>query len=99
MAFGRAELLNNRGYAVITKTGIQAARAALLTKRDYDLFIVGHAAPENIRKELVDWLKTNYPKVPILSLNWPRQQISGADFNATEEGTEKWLSAVIHALG
>lgn len=99
LAIGRAELLKHRGYEVITKAGNQAARAALLTKREYDLFIVGHAAPENTRKELVDWLKTNYPKVPILALNWPRQQLSGADFNATEEGTEKWLSAVIHALG
>jgi hypothetical protein len=45
----------------------------------YDLFIVGPAAPEDTRREIVDWLKEKYPTVKIPALHPPHQQVSNAD--------------------
>src|SRR5205085_11888417 len=71
----RAELLRSCGYGVISVTGNQAAKVLLSSIRRYDLFIVCHAAPEETRREIVSWLKANYPRVKILALNPPRQQM------------------------
>ena len=60
----------------------------------HDLFIVGPAAPEETRREIVDWLKEKYPTVKILALNPPHQQVSNADYNARESGPESWLPIV-----
>ena len=64
-----------------------------------DLFIVGDAAPEQTRKEMVDWLKARYPDVKILALNQAEhRQLAGADYNATLNGPTEWLSMVTAAL-
>jgi len=90
----RAELLRSCGYGVISVTGNQAAKVLLSSIRRYDLFIVGHAAPEETRREIVSWLKANYPRVKILALNPPRQQMTDADYNALQNGPETWLPIV-----
>ena len=90
----RAELLRSRGYGVISVVGNQAAKLLLSSIQHYDLFIVGHAAPESARREMVAWLKANYPRVKILALNPPRQQITDADYNALQNGPETWLPIV-----
>jgi|SRR5438445_10953941 len=94
----RAELLRLRGYAVISVTGNQPAKLLLSSIQHYDLFIVGHAAPEETRREIVAWLKANYPDVKILALNPPNQQILGADYNVRQNGPQTWLPIVSQQL-
>ena len=55
---GAAELLRSRGYGVISVLSNEAAKVLLSSIQKYDLFILGHAAPERCRSEMVDWLKT-----------------------------------------
>jgi len=92
----RAGLLRQLGYSVISAIGNDAAKTLLSTIENVDLtlFILGHAAPEQTRKEMVDWLKANYPKVRVLALNPPNQQIPAADYNVIQNGAEKWLPFV-----
>jgi len=90
----RADLLKNRGYGVISVLSNEAAKVLLSSIQHYDLFIVGPAAPEETRREIVDWLKEKYPTVKILALNPPHQQVTNADYNATENGPENWLPLV-----
>ena len=65
----RAELFRRFGHKVISVQDNDAAKRALRVIHAVDLFIVGHAAPERARKEMVSWLKENYPKVRIVTLN------------------------------
>jgi hypothetical protein len=65
----RAELLRRFGHKVISVQDNDAAKNALRVIHAVDLFIVGHAAPERAREEMVSWLKENYPKVRIVALN------------------------------
>ena len=94
----RAELLRSLGYAVISVVGNEAAKVLLTTLHHNNLgialFIVGHAAPAQTRKEIVDWLKENYPWAKILALNPPNQQVPNADYNVLENGPEAWIPFV-----
>src|SRR5437868_6970529 len=90
----RAELLLGCGYGVISVLGNEAAKVLLSSIQHYDLFIVGHAATEETRREIVDWLKANYPQVKILAMNPPCQQMTNADYNALQNGPESWLPIV-----
>lgn len=94
----RAELLKARGYSVVSVIGNDAAKVALSSIQDYDLFIVGHAAPEETRREIVAWLRAKYPPVKILALNPPNQQILGADYNVRQNRPEAWLAIVSRQL-
>ena len=94
----RAELFRRFGHEVISVTDNEAAKVALTSLRDVDLFIVGHTAPEQTRKEMVDWLKTNYPKVKILALNpSANRKLSGADYNVILNAHDEWLSLLAAA--
>ena len=90
----RTEVLRSRGYGVISVLGNEAAKVLLSSIQHYDLFIVGHAATEETRREIVDWLKANYPQVKILAMNPPCQQMTNADYNALQNGPESWLPIV-----
>lgn len=91
----RAEVLKAHGFAVTSVVGNDAAKAALAAPRDYSLFMLGHSAKPKDRKEMADWLKEKYPKVPILALNPPYQkQLEPADFNVVLNGPEEWLFIV-----
>ena len=94
----RAELLRSRGYGVISVVGNQAAKLLLSSIQHYDLFIVGHAAPEETRRGIVRWLKSEYPSVKILALNPPDQQVLRADYNVRLNGPENWLPIVAQLL-
>jgi hypothetical protein len=94
----RAELLKARGYAVVSVIGNAAAKVALSSIQDYALFIVGHAAPAETRREMVDWLKAEYPTVKILALNLPDQQVLGADYNERQNEPERWQRVVTQKL-
>jgi hypothetical protein len=92
----RAELLRSCGYGVISVIGNEAAKLLLRSIQRYDLFIVGHAAPEGTRSEIVGWLKATYPSVKILALNPPSQSVFGADYNVLQNGPETWLPIIFH---
>ena len=95
----RAELLRARGYGVLSVIGNEAAKVALSTNQDLDLFIVCHAAPEEERTEIVHWLRIQYPAVKILAINPPGEQILSANYNVREDDPESWLRVVIQKLG
>ena len=91
----RAELLRNRGYEVSSALGNEGARRILDKSRRYRLFIVGHAAPTEIRGEMVRWLRANFPATKILALNPPSNpDLAEADYNFVFDGPEGWLSVV-----
>jgi len=95
----RAELLRSRGYGVISVIGNEAAKVLLSSPQRYDLFIIGHAAPEETRREMVDWLKAEYPNVKVLALNPPNQEVLAADYNVRQNGPENWLPIVLQLEG
>jgi hypothetical protein len=91
----RAEVLKAHGFEVISVLGNEAAKAALSTPRHYSLFILGTSAPIKVRREMAAWLKSNYPKVPLLALNPPYQkELEPADYNVILNGPEEWLFVV-----
>jgi hypothetical protein len=95
----RTELLRQNGYEVVSIVGNEAAKIVLSSPQHCDLFIVGHAAAEQTRKEMVEWLKARYPSIKILALNSPdHRQIAGVDYNVILNGPDEWLSIVTAAL-
>ena len=98
LELARAKLLRSLGYAVLSAVGNEAAKFLITTLRLDNLgigfFIVGHGAPVQTRKEMVDWLKVNYPKARILALNPPKEQVPDADYNAEEDRLETWVPLV-----
>ena len=94
----RAELLRRFGHEVISVTHNEAAKIALSSYRNVDLFIVGHTAPEKTRREMVDWLKANYPNVKIVALNPSKDsELLGADYNVVLNDRDEWLSLLAAA--
>lgn len=93
-----AELLRSRGYGVISVLSNEAARVLLSSIQKYDLFVVGHAAPEDSRRQMVDWLKERYPEVKTLALNPPHQPLPNADYNALYDDPESWLQFVVERV-
>jgi hypothetical protein len=95
LARQRAHLLRGLGYGVLSVVGNDAAKRLLpmLWPRDSDIsfFMVGHAVRESTRKEIVEWLKAEYPLVDIVALNPPNQKILGADYNVLQNRPELWL--------
>jgi CheY-like chemotaxis protein len=96
LLLARAELLRSRGYEVSSALGNEAAQIELKACTEtYDLFIVGHAAPREVRAKMVQWLKEHYPTVKILAVHPPHcPQLPVADFNI---GPEELLVAVATA--
>jgi len=99
LSIARNELLRHRGYEVVSVMGNESAKVILSMPEKYDAFILGHAAPEPDRREMVRWLKEHYPKVPVLALNPPSQkELAGADFNVQQNGPEVLLSTITAAV-
>jgi|SRR5690348_1437869 len=95
----RAEVLRRHGYEVQTVCGNESAKALLTGPRHCDLFIVGHAAPEEVRRDIVAWLNENYPGVHIIALNLPQtQQLAGANFNVQVDSLGTLLPTMAAAL-
>ena len=78
--------------------GNRAAKAVLRSIQHYDLFIVGHPTPEETRREMVAWLKAQYPGVKILAVNPPNEQVANADYNLWQDGQENWLAIISQEL-
>lgn len=100
-AIERAALLRKNGYEVSSVFGNDAAKLVLqMTQGPIGLFIVGHSAPAEMRQELVVWLKTGYPKVPVLALHSrDEERFASADHNAAADHPETWLPFVSSILG
>lgn len=98
LRLAKTKLLRSLGYAVMSVVGNDAAMILLTTFRQENhgvgLFIVGNGSSVQIRKEIVDWLKVNYPSVRILVLNPPNETIPDADYNVEENSPEKWIPLV-----
>jgi hypothetical protein len=90
----RTELLRSRGYGIISVIGNEAAKILLSSIQHYDLFIVGHAAPQETRREMVDWLNAQYPRVKVLAINPSLEQVPAADYNAPYDTSDTWLPIV-----
>lgn len=99
LATARAEILRLQGYEVISVAGNESAKVILSLPQHCDIFIVGHAAPEESRKEMVAWLKTAYPGIRIIALNSPTiLELPGADYNIKLNGPQTWLPVIDSAL-
>ena len=91
---GRAELFRQCGHDVISAADNEAAKRALASIRSVDVFVVGHMAPEQTRKEMVDWLKANFSRVKIVALiPSASRQVPRADYNIILKDGDEWLSA------
>lgn len=88
----RAELFRRVGHEVISVADNEAAKNALTSIHNVDVFVVGYTAPEQTRKEMVDWLKTNFPNVKIVALiPSANRQLPRADYNVVLNDREEWL--------
>src|SRR5215472_12907987 len=89
----RAELFRSFGHEVISVVDNEAAKLALTSIKNVDVFIVGHTAPEQTRKEMVDWLKANFPRARIVALI-PSvcRELLGTDYNVVRHDWAAWLS-------
>ncbi len=98
-ATARTEVLRLHGYEVISVIGNQSAKLILGMGQHCDLFVVGHGAPEEVRNEMVAWLRANYTDIPILALNSATiPGLAGADYNVKLNGPETWLPVIATAV-
>jgi len=94
----RAELFRSFGHEVISVLDNAAAKHALTSTHNVDVFVVGYAASEQTRKEMVDWLKENFPKVKIVALvPSPNRQLPRADYNIVLNDWDEWLTLLATA--
>ena len=99
LTIARAEILILDGYEVVSVAGNEAAKVILSLPQQCDIFIVGHAAPEESRKEIVVWPKAQYPGIRIIALNSPTiRELPGADYNIKLNGPQTWLPVIDSAL-
>ncbi len=87
-----AELLRSRSYRVVSIIGNEAAKVLSSPIQHYDLF------PEGTRQEMAVWLKAKYPRVKILALNPPNQEVLRADYNVPQDAPENLLSIISQEL-
>jgi hypothetical protein len=89
----RAELFRRCGHHVISVADNSAARHALTSIENVDVFVVGPNAPEETRKEMVDWLKANFPKIKVVALiPSASRKLPSADYNIVLNDWDEWLS-------
>ena len=89
----RAELFRRVGHEVISVPDNEAAKRVLASVQNVDVFVVGHSAPEQTRKEMVDWLKANFPKAKVVALiPFASYQVPRADYNIELNDSDEWLS-------
>ena len=94
----RAELFRRCGHHVISVVDNAAAKHALSSIQDVDVFVVGPNAPEETRKEMVDWLKTNFPKIKVVALIPSAScKLPSADYNIVLNDWDEWLSLLAAA--
>lgn len=99
LSTARTVLLRDQGYEVVSVIGNDAAKLLFDLSHDWNLFVVGHGAPKEVRAEMVSWLKRTFPGVPVLALNPPAITVlEGADYNVELNGSDAWLGLIGQAL-
>jgi hypothetical protein len=94
----RAALFRRVGHHVISVPDNDAAKRTLTSIEKVDVFVVGQTAPEETRKEMVDWLKTNFPSAKIVALiPSANRQLPLADYNIVLDDWDEWLSLLAAA--
>ena len=89
----RAELFRRCGHEVMSVADNEAAKCALNSLRNVDVFVVGYTAPEQTRTEMVDWLKVNFPTAKIAALiSSGNRQLPRADYNIVLNNWDEWRS-------
>jgi hypothetical protein len=89
----RAELFRRFGHEVISVVDNEAAKHALSSTHNIDVFVVGHQAPDQTREEMVDWLRENFPKVKIVALApSTKRPLPRADYNIVLNDWDEWLT-------
>jgi DNA-binding NarL/FixJ family response regulator len=82
------------GYEVISAIGNEHAMI-LARALKFDLAIVGHSAPVPERQAMVEWLKQEFPEVPVIALCMtPGEKIESADAVSGVESPTEWLEAI-----
>ena len=88
----RAELFRRFGHEVVSVADNEDAKRTLASIHNVDIFVVGYAAPEQTRKEMVDWLKANFPRVKIVALiPSGNRQLESAHYNVVLNDWDEWL--------
>ena len=96
----RAQELGAAGYRVTSVLGNDKAielDGAVIASAD--LFLVGFSAPHPVRAAMVLWFKTNYPKTPVVVLQFSSWEIfPHADMSTFSEDPTAWLTEVARVL-
>jgi hypothetical protein len=89
----RETLFRSFGHQVISVADNLAAKRALASIPNVDIFILGHTAPEQTQKEMVDWLKVSFPKAKIVALiPSATPELLCADYNVPQTDWAAWVS-------
>jgi len=89
----RETLFRSFGHEVVSVVDNDAAKDALASISNVDVFILGHTAPEQTGKEMVDWLKANFPKAKIVALIPSAiPELLCADYNVPQSDWAAWVS-------
>jgi hypothetical protein len=92
-AAARETLFRSFGHEVVSVGDNDAAKRALASISNVDVFILGHMAPDQTRKEMVDWLRTNFPKARIVALIPSAiPELLCADYNVPQRDWAAWVS-------
>jgi hypothetical protein len=89
----RETLFRSFGHEVISVADNDAAKRALASTPNVDVFVLSHTAPEQTLKEMVDWLKVNFPKAKIVALiPSATPELLHADYNIPQRDWAAWVS-------
>ena len=89
----RETLFRSFGHEVVSVADNGAAKRALASISNVDVFILGHTAPEQTRKEMADWIKVNFPKAKIVALIPSAvPELWCADYNVPQRDWAAWVS-------
>lgn len=89
----RETLFRSFGHEVISVADNDVAKGTLASIPKVDVFILAHTAPEHTRREMVDWLKVNFPQAKIVALIPSAiPQLLCADYNVPQSNWDAWVS-------
>jgi hypothetical protein len=89
----RESLFRSFGHEVISVEDNEAAKSALASIPLVDVFILSHTATDQARKEMLDWLKVNFPTARIIALiPSASPELLGADYNVPQRDWPAWVS-------
>lgn len=94
----RHVLLETAGFEVISCFSGTAAREISTGSAHFDLFLLGHAASLAERSDLVLWVRSNFPGIPILALRSRDTDTSPAAAAGALAEPQELLAAVMDAL-